>query len=73
MDTDLDPWAPPLLEPDPVIHFDPDHPGKTITLAMAEHMLQRQYKANPGSFANKAADAFKACTFTDGSEDKNEA
>ena len=70
MDTDIDPWAPPLPEPAPVIHFDPADPGKTITLEMAEHMLQRQYRANPGSFANKAADAFKACVFKDGSEDE---
>jgi hypothetical protein len=46
--------------PEPVIHFDPADPAKTIPLALAQDMLQRQYRANPASFANKLANAYRS-------------
>jgi hypothetical protein len=52
------------------VQFDPDDPAKTIPLALAQDMLQRQYKANPASFANKVADVYRSWALGANGSDK---
>jgi hypothetical protein len=63
---DTDPWtgaldaSPGSWTAEVRVQFDPDDETKTIPLALAQEMLQRQFKSNPGSFANKVADVYRS-------------
>ena len=62
--------SPPDWSAEVRVQYDPEDPARTLSLEMAEWILQKQYKHNRGAFANKAADAFRATVFKDGSDEK---